>query len=506
MTQHKSAPMIALLAAIAPLEAVDAAAQGEASTANLKLAALDISGSTIEPALRRAAAPYLGRPASTEQLQALAKALDAAYGRSDGAIYTIDLRSISQQGTLFVGVREGRVERLRFSGVTTGVGARVRELAGRLEQADGPLSRRRLHRVLQLVQAIPGGRVEAFLNAGTKPGGLEIHFQTQADPNRLALQFNNNGQAFTGRAQMQLIGQGNSIVRPGDQLGVLLGRNLNGRIRMTAAAYSLPVGADGAVLDLAAASSASDIAEYRLRGDAYGLSAAVTYPLLLTERDLLSATATIAVQGNESRFAGYRLFRERTPAARLSLRWRRETGRTASSVQLTGSHSLPFAQVEVSAPTADRHFSKWEAQIAHDRLIGRTVALRTRLWGQYSPDALTQAEAAVLGGDEFGQAYDAAILIGDSALAGRVEAAWGPPAKSGRRVELFAAADAARAYYNERLLYNSGHFDLASLGGGVRVQEGALSTNLSVHRALVSPYQGYEKGWRALVNVSFSFP
>ena len=319
--------MIALLAAIAPLEAVDAAAQGEASTANLKLAALDISGSTIEPALRRAAAPYLGRPASTEQLQALAKALDAAYGRSDVAIYTIDLRSISQQGTLFVGVREGRVERLRFSGVTTGVGARVRELAGRLEQADGPLSRRRLHRVLQLVQAIPGGRVEAFLNAGTKPGGLEIHFQTQADPNRLALQFNNNGQAFTGRAQMQLIGQGNSIVRPGDQLGVLLGRNLNGRIRMTAAAYSLPVGADGVVLDLAAASSASDIAEYRLRGDAYGLSAAVTYPLLLTERDLLSATATIAVQGNESRFAGYRLFRERTPAARLSLAPRNRTDR-----------------------------------------------------------------------------------------------------------------------------------------------------------------------------------
>ena len=70
----------------------------------------------------------------------------------------------------------------------------------------------------------------------------------------------------------------------------------------------------------------------------------------------------------------------------------------------------------------------------------------------------------------------------------------------------FAAADAARACYNERLLYNSGHFDLASLGGGVRVQEGALSANLSIHRALVSPYQGYDKGWRALVNVSFSFP
>jgi len=469
------------------------------------LRAVDIKGSSIAPALERVMRPYLGASLDDERLQALANVLTAAYARSDVAIYTIDLHGLGEDGRLTVAVREGYVEQLRFTGLEQGVGARVRSVVQPL-QKEGTLSKKRLQRVLRLIQAIPGAQVEATMVAGAQPGGLEIRFHTSARERQLGVLFHNNGQPIAGREQMLLSAQGNSVLRAGDQLVLQGGVSLNGRTLIGAVAYSQPLGKNGLSLDLSAAASSNRLPYLRLDGDAHILSAGLSYPLLLNERDSLTASVSANVQVSQTRFFGYRIFREKAPSMRASLRWRRETLRAISAVMLTASRSIPGNPVEVSEPLADRHFTKMEMEASYDQLIGRNVALRLRMMGQYSPDALAQAEGGFLGGQDYGRAYEPAILIGDSAIAGSMEIAWAPVEKSAHRVELFGAIDAARAYYNERPLYNSGRFDLASLGGGVRAAKGGLNTDIGVYRALTKPFPGYDKGWRALVSVGFSFP
>lgn len=470
------------------------------------LRTLHLKGSSIASDLVQVARPYVGLAVNADRLKKLASDLDAVYARSDIAIYMIDLRGVSEDGQLNVDVREGYVQQLSFEGLGRGIGARVQALAQSLQRGTGALSKARLQRVLRLVQAIPGGKVEATMVAGTAPGGLNIHFHSAGRDRQFGFLLHNNGQRLTGRAQAVASVLGNSVIRAGDQIGFQFGRNLNNRVKLGSVAYSMPLGSRGLAMDMSAAGSASHIADLDLRGDAYGLAAALSYPLVLNERDSLFATLSANLQVSETRFVGYLLYREKTPAIRAALRWRRETSRAISGVMLTASRSMPGSPVKISAPLADRHFTKMEAQISHDRLVGRSMALRLRMMGQYSPDALTQAEGVALGGQSYGRAYDSGILIGDSAIGGNAELVWAPSTLKARRIELFGALDVARAYYNERPLYNSGQFDLASLGGGARVNDGGVSADLSVYRALISPFPGYDKGWRALVSVGFSLP
>uniref|UniRef100_UPI000A6BE37B ShlB/FhaC/HecB family hemolysin secretion/activation protein n=1 Tax=Sphingobium sp. CCH11-B1 TaxID=1768781 RepID=UPI000A6BE37B len=470
------------------------------------LTGLTVTGSSIAQQLEAAVRPFLGQTPDATRLQQLARALDAAYARSDVAIYMIDIQEIDRQGRLQVKAREGQVQRLRFTGLEDGIGRRVRMIAAPLGQGDGALSRRQLDRVLRLVQAIPGARVEATMVAGTVPGGVEIHFHVEGDLRRFGLLLHNDGQALTGRAQAQATAQGNSVLRRGDQMMVQGMRGLNGRVWTTAAAYTLPLGRQGAAVDMSAAASGSELAAYRLGSDAYGLGAGLTYPLLVDKEDWITAAFSVSRQSSGSHFAGYRLYRETTTSLSAALRWQHDTPRAVSSIQVKATRSAPFAAVRISAQMAARHFTKLEAQVSHDRMIGRSAALRLRAHGQYSPDPLTQADGMALGGPSFGRAYDPATLVGDSALAGSAELLWSAASGKGRDIQLYGALDAARAYYKERPIYRSGRFDLASAGAGVRVQQGRVNLDLSAHRALLAPYPGYEDRWRVRINVGLALP
>ncbi len=470
------------------------------------LVALDIAGSSIAPQLQTAVRSFLGQPTDAAGLQRLATALAGAYARSDVAIYLIDLEAIDAAGRLRVKVREGRVERLRFTGPDSGIGGRVRALAASLDRGTAPLSRKRLDRALRLIQAIPGARVEATMAPGTTPGGLEIHFHVAGDLGRFGLLLHNDGQPVTGRAQVQATGLRNSVLRAGDQMAVQGLRGLNGQLWAMAAAYTLPLGRRGVTLDLSAVASGSAISAYRLGSDAHGMSAGLTYPLFVSRQDWILASIGISRQSSETHFGGYRLYGESTTSLNAGLRWQRDTPRAVSNVQVKATRSAPFAPVRISGQMAARHFTKLEAQASHDRMIGRSAALRLRAMGQYSPDALSQADGVALGGTGFGRAYDPATLVGDSALAGAAELVWSAASGKGRDIQLYGAVDAARAYYNERPLYRSGQFDLASAGAGVRVQQGPLNLDLSAHRTLIQPFPGYDAPWRVRVNVALTLP
>ena len=272
------------------------------------------------------------------------------------------------------------------------------------------------------------------------------------------------------------------------------------------AAYALPLGSQGAGVDLFAAASGSELAAYRLSSGADGLGIGLAYPLLVDKEDWITTSFNISRQSSGSHFFGYRLYREITTSLSAALRWQRDTPRTVSSLQVKATRSAPFAPVRISAQMAARHFTKIEVQASHDRMIGRSAALRLRAHGQYSPDPLTQADGMALGGTNFGRAYDPATLVGDSALAGSAELLWSAASGKGRDIQFYGALDAARAYYNERPLYRSGRFDLASAGAGVRVQQGRVNLDLSVHRALLAPYPGYDDQWRVRVNVGLTLP
>lgn len=270
--------------------------------------------------------------------------------------------------------------------------------------------------------------------------------------------------------------------------------------------YALPLGRQGAAVDIFAVASGSDLAAYRLGSDAHGLGAGLAYPLLVDKEDWITASFGVRRQSSGSHFAGYRLYRETTTSLSAALRWQLDTPPHRQQRSGQGDPLRPLRPGSDQRAVAARHFTKLEAQASHDRMIGRSAALRLRAHGQYSPDALTQADGLALGGADFGRAYDPATLVGDSALAASAELVWGAAKGKGRDIQLYGALDAARAYYNERPLYRSGRFDLASAGAGVRVQQGRVNLDLSAHRALLVPYPGYDGQWRVRVNVGVNLP
>lgn len=419
-----------------------------------------------------AARPFLDRPITLENVQALARALSDAYGETSIALFTVNVPAQSfEGGVVHIQIIEGFIEHTTIVGETD---ARSLSLVKRYAAemtGKRPLSKRVLQRYLSLIRDIPGLTAEAKLLRGAAPGGVQLYLGLNQKGHEVAFSYNNLTQRSLANGEFGVSGKLYGGLRPGDQTTLQLSSATDFKaFRYLGLSHSTPI-VDGAQLSAAVGHIETRQQPFDIRGNANVASIGVSYPVIRAYQRNANVSAVIDGVNSDNAVLGSLLVRERTRAARVTASYGESGERHAVSASLVGAKGIDVLGADTMRTGNDVGFSKLVASAAASRAFGKAVALRVEASGQLSRSALPAVERFLVGGDHFGRAFPVATLAADQGSAASAEIAWLPFRKgSFARSELYLFGDRAAVRYNERGVVPLQSFNLASAGIGVKAQ------------------------------------
>lgn len=473
----------------------------EAEASAIEIRAVDFGGAKVPAKVANAARPYLGKRATRAVLGDLAKALSTAYEDADIALYTVVIPEQSfARGVVTVRVAEGFVERVVFTGGMTPL---MKDYATRLTR-EKPLSRVALQRYLSLMRDVPGEKVDVQVLRGTKPGGVIVQIKGERKKTDASLSFDNRGQDQQGNAQFRADLHAYSLLRDGDRTDLtgLATPNIN-RLAYVSLAHATPIGSDGGTLSLSAGYLSTHARRTNFDGSAKTAGITYSYPIIRGYKKNLVASLGVDGINSDQAILGAVASSDHTRAARAALGFSDVQSRSVITAGLTLSRGLDILSAQGTPFLSRPVFTKVNARASYDRQLGKRIVGRTKAQVQYSEDPLPAAERIVIGGADYGRAFDQAVISGDKGFAGSLELAFRP--KLGAKLEgseLYGFTDYSRVHFNERFPYLGTTFDLASAGAGVRVAFTPRAwVELEGARVIDRPYAGYRGKWR--VNLSW---
>jgi hemolysin activation/secretion protein len=476
--------------------------------ASFVLQRVEIEGSSLPPQVLAAAyAPFIGRTIDGAGLKQITDALAAVYARSDIALYSILAPSQSYEGGLLrLQAQEGYVQTAVIKGA---VAPKVQRLIGRYAgpiAAERPLRKATLERYVSLIRDIPGFAANIQFERGDQPAAVRMVVDGRMQRLQLAAGVNNRGTAVLGKIQGQIDVLASSLAVGGDQLRVGYARPLDGDFfRAINASYFVPLKADGLSLAVSGGHLTTEPRGLPLKGEASNLGAQISYQALRSFDRNLSISAGLDGVNSDNAFLGFTFASERTRALRLSAYGSRQNDASASTASLTLSSGVPDLGARLLDPTvATDDFRKWNLRLADNRKVG-PMLLRTAFSGQTTGDRLPGTEQFAAGGDEFGRAYETAIISGDRGYAASGELAWRPtklPAAIAGS-EVYGFVDGAWVRYLGRHGLSDTKNRLASIGAGGRLTAGRRTVlQVEAVRGLHNPvtYENREV-WRVVFSL-----
>ena len=468
----------------------------EGEAAAITISGVNFGGAKVPFRVANAARAYLGKKASKETLHALAKALSDGYADSDIALYTVVIPDQNfRGGVVVVRVAEGFVERVIFTGGMT----RMTKAYATALTRQHPLSRHALERYLSFLRDIPGETVDVQVLRGTRPGGVILQIKAQRKHFDVSLGFDNRGQAEQGNAELNAQAHAFSLLRDGDRtdLNMLATPDFH-RELYVGLTHTTPIGFDGMTLTLNGGYLNTHPRHSDISGDAKLAGVTLAQPIIRGYKKNLTATFGVDLIDSDQATVGSVLSADHTRAARGALGYSDMTGKSVLTAGITvsrgldilGAHGTPF----LSHPV----FTKVNGKITYDHTLGEHFVARGRVSAQYSDDPLPAAERFVVGGAEFGRAFDQAVVSGDRGYAGLGEVAWRPklPTKFVGS-ELYTFGDYSALKLVGRYPYLPAKYDLGSAGAGVRIAFTPRAwLELEGARVIDKPYPGYQGKWR----------
>ncbi|MBD3759768.1 ShlB/FhaC/HecB family hemolysin secretion/activation protein [Rhizorhabdus sp.] len=465
------------------------------------ISAIQFVGTKAPEPAARAAEVYIGKPATRATLQNIAAAISGGYAKSDVALYSVLIpNQTMSDGVLRVLLIEGTVEQVIVTDRSTGRARRLVAAIARQLTAESPLRKSTLQRYVSLIQDVPGTSTDIDIVQGTKQGLVRITLTVRDKKNEFATGFDNRagatyrGGAFTARATLF------HLLRGGDQTDVNLAASVDFRnYRYASFSHSTALGADGGRLGLSLGYLKTRPRRSPISGSAEIAGLTYSFPLIRDYRRNLTLSAGIDGLNSDNAAFGQLIASERTRAARVALGYVEARPKRTIAGGLTVSRGLDMLGARVTAPFAETRFTKLNARASIDQAIGKTLIARVRLSGQYSRDRLPAAERFAVGGEEYGRAFEIALLSADRGAAALAELAVKPLASSKAfgATELYGFVDAAKVRILPRGVFPAATFDLASAGGGMRL---AYTTKaalfLEAAKPIDRPFPGYEKDWR----------
>ncbi|WBO23704.1 ShlB/FhaC/HecB family hemolysin secretion/activation protein [Sphingomonas abietis] len=498
MAATRQAPSSAPVAPPATPDHVTSVAQGASNAGLIKGVRFD--GVEAPAGVAAAARPFLGRPASTETLQALANALSDAYGRSAIALYTIGIPAQSfEGGILHVRIAEGYIEQAIVTGDIGKSSVKLVQQYAKVMAVERPLRKSSLQRYLSLIRDIPGLSVEAKLLRGDRPGGVRLVLILKQRTHDFALSFDNQTQQQLSDGEFQAQGKLYGALRPGDETDVTLATSTNFKAFQYAnLTHSTPLGADGTRATVSVAHLATRTRHSHIKGNADIASFGISHPLIRSYQRNLTVSASLDAVNSDNAVLGSLLARERTRAARAAAIFSDSGAKHVLSASLIVSRGLDGLGADTATTLADPRFIKINGTLSLSRSLGKHFVARLNGAGQWSDDALPAVERFLVGGANYGRAFPVATLAADRGAAGSAEIAWRPALpKAFANSELYLFGDKAGVRYVARGPIPAASYDLASAGGGVRLafrDKGEL--DLEAARRIDSPYPGFDKDWQ----------
>lgn len=398
------------------------------------LTEVHIESTTVLPGkvLQARADSYTGREITGNDILELASSLTAMY-RNAG--YILSLVVVPPQsladGILTLRVIEGYIARVNIQpgpGVSTHVQEQLARIGEKI-QASRPVEGRVLERYLLIANDFPGIELRSVLAPSRAPGAADLTLIANLKKVEGFAAIDNYGSKYLGPGQLTLGVIGNQLLGVNDQwrfIGVSTG---NSEMAFAQLSYNQIVTTEGLRLSAAVSRARTQpgdiLTPFEVRGNADTVSLAAAYPLLRTRNESLIARAAYDHSDVQTEVLGIRVIEDRIRALRLGLSWRvldRLDGQNSLDVDFSqGLGGTEESDLLKSRAGTDGVFNKLTFDYERSQSLGSNFSVTVGAGGQWANTPLLSSEQYALGGRRFGRAYEPAELVGERALAFRVE-------------------------------------------------------------------------------------
>jgi hemolysin activation/secretion protein len=448
---------------------------------------------------------YLRREITGSEIFELARLLTTAY-RNAGYILSqviVPPQSLTE-GILTLRVIEGYIAIVRVEG-DPAVASTLAAIGEKIK-ASRPLTAATLERYLLIANDLPGVQLRSVLSPSQTQGAADLTLIATVKRVEGFGALDNYGSKYLGPGQLSAAVAGNQLLGADDQwrfVGVTTGSNRE--LAYGQFSYSQVLNAEGLKLGASmsrARTRPGDVLEpFEVRGQADAGTLFVGYALLRSRNHSVLARALYDHRNVNTDMLGTRVIEDRIRALRAGLTWTvldRLDGQNTLDVEYskgvggTGKNDLLKSRVG-----ADGEFSKAAFDYERFERVGASYGLTVGMAGQWANEPLLSSEQFALGGRRFGRAYEPAELVGDRALAFRMEPAYLSRASSERpeSYQLFAFYDVGKIWNKGATTAGTSAIQsLASAGIGSRMALGRqVTAALEVAWPLTRPVASYRE-------------
>jgi hemolysin activation/secretion protein len=444
-----------------------------------------VEGSGVLPAavLQSRTEAYTGREIGGGDIVQLASELTAMY-RNAGYILSLVLvppQSLAD-GILTLQVVEGYISAVTVR-AGEGVSASVRESLVRVGEqirASRPLNAAVLERYLLIANDFPGLELRSILSPSQAPGAADLTLVASVKRMEGFASVDNYGSKYLGPGQLLAGVTGNQLLGVNDQWRAIAVGTDDREMAYAQLSYSQVVNTEGLKLSVAvsrARTQPGDVLKpFDVRGAADTTSLSASYPLLRSRNESLLARVSYDHSDIRTDILGTRVIEDRIRALRLGLSWRvldRFDGQNLLDVDFSqGMGGTDESDLLKSRAGAKGEFNKLSFDYERAQFFTSSVSLAFGIAGQWANTPLLSSEQYALGGRRYGRAYEPAELVGERALAFRIEPRYAGAldAPGFRSYQTFAFYDLGKVWrVGDPVAGVPGSQSLASAGVGVRL-------------------------------------
>lgn len=480
----------------------------EARGSDQPIQTIVFQGTEAPTAVAAAAEPFVGRPATRENLVELAGALSRAYERTDVALYTV---SIPEQdfadGVVVVELVEGWVDQVQIKSAANERFPLLEKIADRMV-GEKPLTRSRYERQASLMQALPGMQIEQAVENPQGDDSVQLVLTPKQRRAAVAFGINNRGPNLLGDLVLNAGLDFYRLAVDGDQLSFTGAATSEPKhYRAIEASYALPIGTDGLKLTATGAWVGTEAKSIDIRGNAKFAALNLSYPILRRARHAADVSIGIDAVNSDNALFGNIFATEKTRALRGAAVYASAGENHNLTANIIASQGLDIFGAEVTQPNGEVGFTKLSGGATFEHTLVPKLLGRINATGQLSGDRLPAAELFSIGGPTIGRAFDTGILTGDRGIGGFVELALRPvSAANFDKSELYLFGDTATLTIEERGPTPQQSFSLASAGAGVRLRwKDRIQLGLEGAKVVDRPFASYDDDWRASFYYSVLF-
>jgi hemolysin activation/secretion protein len=407
----------------------------DADKVRFVLGRVEISGNQVYPEseLRPFYAPLLGQEVSLAQVFQLADELTAKY-RNDGYVLSrvvVPAQSI-RDGVVQLQAIEGYVAETRGQGTSAGPRSTIDQHLEAIRNSR-PLSASALERELLLMNDLPGLTVASTLAPSLTPGASDLTLDLTERRLTGYAGVNNRGSKSLGPWRMDIGGSVHQLFWGYDRLYARLIETFNGELTYVSLGYDRAIGATGARWGLFGTyvdSQPGTGQNFNLPTDSISATASVSYPWIRSRAQNLSSRLSFtSLDSKQDQTFPDGSVQQISDDSLRPLRlgatydWS-DRFRGVSVVDVEASQGLEvMGASEPGDPglSGKPDFTKATLYAARLQSIAPRWSILGAVNAQYGANTQPLSERFAFGGEQFGRAYDAAEITGDSGVATKIE-------------------------------------------------------------------------------------